>query len=175
MYTNYEYWLIIKKAGNQEKLVKDLTENDTGGHFPDVNRSIGVFSCLNGVYHNRHVDKNGKLTWKFYEYESSEIIPANLIASRFYDIEFTAHKYTPNNSYKDYHKIPTPYFDQITKYQFEINDDYGEDIYDLLLVLIGRLPAELCKWDKWEVFLFLVVCSQILLLMADKSKAWLIV
>ena len=154
-HTNWEYWLIREKAGNFSKIQEYLEDKDCYGYFPDVKRSTGVWAFKNGLYHNRHVTQEGKLTWKFYEFGKT-VVPANLIASVYYDQEFTAHKYTPENTFGNWRAIPTKWYDQITRFQFSIYEGHEDDIYDLLAVLIGRLPSEVGKWDKWEVFLFLV-------------------
>jgi hypothetical protein len=155
LHSNYEYWLIREKPGNFAKLVDYLEDKDCYGYFPDIERTTGVWAFENLLYHNRHLDQNGRLTWKIYEF-GKDIIPSNLIASVYYDQEFTAHKYTPENTFSAWRTIPTPSYDQITRWQFDIYEGHEDEIYDLLLVCIGRLPAPLGKWDKWEVFLFLV-------------------
>jgi len=155
-HSNYEMWLIRENPGNYRKMIEHITEKHCYGYFPDVNRMTGVWAFRNGVYNNRHIDTNGRLTWKFYAFESDEVIPGDLVASVFYDQDFTANKYTPDGTFENWRDIPTPHYDSITRYQFEICDGNVEEIYDLLMVLIGRVPAPIGVWDKWEVFIFLV-------------------
>lgn len=154
-HNNWEYWIIREKGGNFTKVVEYLESNDCYGYFPDVDRTTGCWAFNNLLYHNRHETEDGDITWKVYEY-GKDVIPAKLIASVYFDCDFTAHKYTPNGTVENWRDIPTPNYDKITKYQFAIYEGHEEEIYDLLMVLIGRLPAPLGVYDKWEVFLFLV-------------------
>lgn len=155
-HTNGDMFHILTKAGNYNRIVEFLTERMCGGYFNDVKRTIGVWAFRNGLYHNRHKTKDGEIIWKFYEYGGKEVIPNNLIASVYYDVDFTAHEHTPDNSVENWRDIPTPFLDQIAKFQFKMYGEDADDIYDILMIMIGRLPSKVGEFDKWEVFLFLV-------------------
>lgn len=100
--------------------------------------------------------ENGEPMWKFYYFTDDELIPDDLIACKYFDIEFKAHEYTPEGTTDNCETIPTPNFDKLTKFQFDLYKERSESIYEFLLVLLGRLLSPLRVWDKWEVFPFLI-------------------
>jgi hypothetical protein len=155
-YNHWSMWLIRENAGNFIKVCDYLENKDCGSDFPDLERNMGVYAFKNGLYNCRHIDANGILTWKFYTYGSEEVIPGHLVASKFFDLNFTANQYTKPGTVDNWRDIPTKYFDKLAKYQFEIYKKHSGDIYDFLSVLIGRLPAELNKYDSWSVFPYIV-------------------
>ena len=156
IHNHFKMWQIREKGGNHNNAIDYLKNKQCKPYFSDMVRSDGVYAFRNGLYNCRHVLPNGKPMWKFYEYSGDEVIPQELFACKFFDMEFDAHKYTPAGTTDNWHDIPSEHFDKLTIYQFQIYKGHCEDIYDFLLVLLGRLMAPLREWDKWEVFPFLV-------------------
>jgi hypothetical protein len=118
------------------------------------------------------VGADGTLTYKFYNY-SRDVIPKELIACKYFDMDFVADVFTPNGDLSLWRDIPTPHFDKITKFQFDVHKKHKDDVYDFLCVLLGRLPAPLRKWDKWEIYPFIVGlagCGKSMLLLEVVAK-----
>jgi hypothetical protein len=153
-HTHAKMWEIREIADNHSKVIKYLTTKNCAPEFPDVVRTSGVYACRNGLYNCRHTDENGKLTFKLYTY-GEEVIPKELNACKFIDQEFTGDQYTKGD-YTKWRDIPTPNYDKLIRFQFAIYKEDAENIYDTFNMLLGRLFAPLRKYDKWELFPFLV-------------------
>jgi hypothetical protein len=153
---NYDLWVIREKGNNYASVVEYLKDRTLKRKFPEVVRNDGVYAFKNGIYNSRHVMENGEPMWKFYYFTDDELIPDDLIACKYFDIEFKAHEYTPEGTTDNCETIPTPNFDKLTKFQFDLYKERSESIYEFLLVLLGRLLSPLRVWDKWEVFPFLI-------------------
>lgn len=159
-----DMWLIRNKANYFNKLIDHLTNNDCEEYFPDLIITSGVYTYNNGVYNSRHVDDKGVITYKFYKY--GEKIPSNLISVKYFDYDFTADQYT-SNGFHTWRDIPTPYYDKITKFQFDsrVCGNDANEVYDMLLILIGRLICPIKqyklknnedrKFDNWQLCIYI--------------------
>lgn len=156
IHKHFKMWQIREKSNNHSEVIKYLKEKNCRPYFPDVVRTSCCYAFKNGLYYGRHRQEDGKLGWKFYEYDGDEVIPNDLVACKYFDIDFTAHQYTKSGTTDGWRDIPSEYYDKITKFQFQLFKNDSEDIYDFLLILLGRLLAPLGQYDKWEVFPFLI-------------------
>jgi hypothetical protein len=141
--THFQWWKIRETGDNYKKLLTYLKTRLYLTKFPDIERQSGVYTFNNGVYNARHVDKTGKLMYKFYSFNSDEYIPSNLISCKKFDCDF-------EDKYDDWRKIPTPDLDTILDFQFKMYGDQYEGIYELMMVSIGRVLSPINMFDKYS-------------------------
>ena len=140
-----ELWrCATRKASTVDDVAKKL-ETSKDWRFPDLEKDRHVWSFQNGLFHGKH-EVDGKYTTKFYPYASSDFarLPETMVASKFFDIEFTDHSNTP------WTEIKTPYLDSILDYQ-----ELSADVKKWLYAFIGRMTFAVNELDKWQVIPFL--------------------
>ncbi len=148
----FEPWLTYKEYLNKlfessrefnqhprrfKEMVSYLNDYDNTD-FPDVRVSAKHVAFKNGVFDLE--------TLEFYHlHDAINFVPVNTVCRHFFNFDYT-----------DESKRETPYFDQIVKHQLP-----GMDVYNMLLVMIGRLQFKIGEFDSWGVMPFILGSAQL--------------
>jgi len=149
------YYLGLPKKYQDECCGNDAEENrkrifEKLSNESDDTEKI-LYRFTDGIYDARHINPDGSLTWKFYNYDSilpsvqetrgknasSDSVrgsmPMNIFQSKCqkeFDMDFPL----KNAWWRD---IKTPIFDKIVKHQFSMFKE-SDEMYDFLCAMIGR-------------------------------------
>lgn len=133
----YQQWYnITKSPGTFPSVVKYLIScNDY--QFPVLIKCRNVFSFRNGIYLSEQR--------RFVPYTSTEVIPENIIAAKYFNMDFVAH-----DDAEDWLHIPTPTLQSVLDYQ-----DLPDEAVRWFYIFLGRLLYDLNTHDGWQVIPFL--------------------
>jgi len=144
---NYEQWFNLTSARDNAKRAAEFLKECDDPQFPTIKKNRNVFSFKNGVYVSANKISDGTESYledRFYEYSDKVPIDNNIVACKYFDIDFD------NYDNIDWYMIPTPNMQRIFDYQYQGNTDYTE-ICKWAYILIGRLFYEIHTYDDWQV------------------------
>jgi hypothetical protein len=113
--------------------------------FPPLRPDRHVFAFRNGIY-----DARQNLFWRY----GRDPVPHDLVACRFFDLEFPAHLTDVHDAYEE---IPTPHFQAILDSQALLGSDAEEhrQVCFWIYAMVGRLLYDVGEQDKWQVMPFI--------------------
>jgi len=155
---NYNQWVNATRGRGNVQTVLDHLCNCADVQFPVLRRDRHLFSFRNGVYvacRSRVMDRappDSREDFRdaFLPYSAQSTmaaLPADLAASKYFDVDFPAHLADDRHTYAD---IPTPHLDSILDYQ-----RFEPEVCRWMHALLGRLMYEVGEADGWQVLPFL--------------------
>lgn len=128
------YRIFRKKVSHKHQLIDYLkTYNDK--ELPFIKRDTYIYSFNNGYFNLK--------TQEFKEYDFD-------IVYDFCSAVFIKEDFNINNLAIPFNEIKTPLFDKLIKYHINI-----DEVYNIVLCLLGRLFYETGEFDNWQCMLFI--------------------
>jgi len=147
---NFEQWhnLTVDKT-NGRNAITFLSKTDDP-QFIELKKHRHVFSFKNGVYLAKNYDPiSGKYYDKFYKYGTYPALSNNIVAAKYFPIEFKMYENTEN-----WYDIPTPHLQSILDFQF-IDQEEHHEICKWMYIMIGRMIYDVGDLDDWQVIAFI--------------------
>jgi len=147
---NFEQWhnLTVDKT-NGRNAITFLSKTDDP-QFIELKKHRHVFSFKNGVYLAKNYDPiSGKYYDKFYKYGTYPALSNNIVAAKYFPIEFKMYENTEN-----WYDIPTPHLQSILDFQF-IDQEEHREICKWMYIMIGRMIYDVGDLDDWQVIAFI--------------------
>lgn len=141
---NYDMWLNLTCARVNVNGAVDHLKSCRDVQLPDLHKDRHVFSFSNGIYL--------AMEDRFCEYGSPEHaeLPNDLVAAKYFPMEFERAKYVVEDGQDWYDVIKTPRLQSILDYQ-----DMTPEVARWMYVMIGRILYEVNELDGWQVLPFL--------------------
>lgn len=146
---NFEQWhnLTVDKT-NGRNAITFLSKTDDP-QFIELKKHRHVFSFKNGVYLAKNYDPiSGKYYDKFYKYGTYPALSNNIVAAKYFPIEFKMYENT------DWYDIPTPHLQSILDFQF-IDQEEHHEICKWMYIMIGRMIYDVGDLDDWQIIAFI--------------------
>jgi hypothetical protein len=139
---NYDMWLNLTCARVNIGAAIDHLKSCRDVQLPELHKDRHVFSFENGIYLAKED--------RFCPYGSPEHaeLPTDLVAAKFFPLEFEHTKYDVEGDWYD--TITTPHLQSILDYQ-----DMLPEVARWMYVLIGRILYDVNEMDGWQVIPFL--------------------
>jgi hypothetical protein len=145
---NPTLWKYLTSRGNNARECTKYLSDCREMSFPDVEKNRHIWSFNNGIFHGK-VEENGKITCKFYPYESRELLMLEsknvLVSSNYFDKDFV-----DCSDIENWWDIPTPHFQSIMDYQ-----KFEGEVSNWMYVMGGKLCYDVGDIDSWQIIPFL--------------------
>lgn len=155
---NYDMWLNLTCARVNVNGAVDHLKSCRDVQLPDLHKDRHVFSFNNGIYL--------AMEDRFCEYGSPEHaeLPNDLVAAKYFPLEFERAKYVVEDGQDWYDVIKTPRLQSILDYQ-----DMTPEVARWMYVMIGRILYEVNELDGWQVATFKKSCIKIPRMLQNKG------
>lgn len=155
---NGAMWVNFTSAKDMGTYLTNYLTKCLSHDFIDIAKDRHVFSFKNGLYiakvANEEYDDSDpdSNAWRgeFIEYSSTRKIPASIVSSKYFDLDFE----DCSSTHSDFFSIiqeKCPNFMSIMNHQ-----QWPEDVQRWMCIFIGRMIYDTGDLDNWQVFVFLL-------------------